>query len=347
MNLTTLTPETENTFLREILKVLIEKGSDGLNPVMATLLNEAMKIEREQHLNAKPYERSAERRGQANGFKSKTLLTRSGALELEIPQVRDSSFYPSALEKGSRSEVALKLSLAEMYIQGVSTRKVKAITEQLCGVEISSTHVSNVTKLLDESLEQFRMRPLGDQYPYVYLDAQYQRVRHNGMVRSLAVLMALGVSNAKGNEGRLEVLGVSVSLSEAEVHWRGFLQSLVERGLSGVKLIISDDHEGLGAARQAVLPAVPWQRCLFHMSQNAQSYAPKRSMREQIGQAMRDIFTASSREDAMAMTKKVIKRFEKSAPEFTEWLEENLEQGLTYYSYPRKHWKKIRTSKPP
>jgi transposase-like protein len=160
------------------MKALIEQGVDGFTPVFQTLLNEAMKVERSEHLHAQPYERTSERQGLANGFKDKTLLTRSGPLELSIPQVRDSSFYPQALEKGSRSEVALKLALAEMYVTGVSTRKVEQITEKLCGAAVSSTQVSRVSKLLDEGLNQFRNRSLAlYAYPYVYLDATYQRIR--------------------------------------------------------------------------------------------------------------------------------------------------------------------------
>jgi putative transposase len=340
MNSMNLAPEQENTLLRGMMKVLIEQGADGFKPVLEALMNEAMKIEREVHLGAAPYERTADRRGQSNGFKPKTLLTRLGGLELEIPQVRDGSFYPQALERGCRSEVALKLSLAEMYTQGVSTRKVRAITERLCGTQVSSTHVSNVAKLLDEELEKFRNRPLSDAYRYVFLDAQYQRIRHDGIVRSLAVLIALGVNS----EGRREILGISVSLSEAEVHWRTFMQMLVNRGLSGVELVISDNHEGLKAARQAILPSVPWQRCQFHLSQNAQAYSPSVAMRAEIGQAMRDIFSQPSLEDAQAMVRKVAARYAKSAPKFSRWVESNAEEGFTIYRFSRLHWRKIRTS---
>jgi transposase-like protein len=335
-----LAPEVGITLLREIMKALTSDGTQAFRPVLEALLNEAMKVDRENHLRAAPYERSPERRGMANGFKPKTLQTRLGALELEIPQVRDSSFYPQSLEKGCRSEVALKVALAEMYVQGVSTRNVTAITERLCGTHVSSTQVSRVAKMLDSELERFRKRPLSEPYRNVFLDAQYQRVRHDGAVRSLAVLLAIGINL----EGRREVLGVSVSLSEAEVHWREFLQDLLARGLSGVELVISDDHPGLKAARQSVLPSVPWQRCQFHMAQNAQAYAPTKSMRGQIGQAMRDIFNQPGAEEAREMAKKVARRFEKKAPKFTQWLEENIEEGLTIFKLPRPLWRKLRTS---
>lgn len=339
--MSSLTPETESKVVREIYQVLVENGLEGLNNAFQTLLNEAMRLERSHHLQAAPYERTTERRGHANGFKDKTLLTRAGALELKIPQVRDSSFYPQALEKGYRSEKALKLALAEMYVQGISTRKVKRVTEALCGSEVSASEVSRVSKLLDEDLEKFRNRTLG-KFPYVFLDATYQRVRIDGMLRSAAVLLAIGVNE----QGYREVLGVSVSISEAEAHWKKFLESLVKRGLCGVCLITSDDHTGLKAARAAVLPEAPWQRCQFHMAQNAQSYARKQSMRYEIGQAMRDIFGCPSLEDAREMVQKVIRRYEKTASDFIDWLEENVEEGFTVYQFPREHWKKLRTSNP-
>jgi transposase-like protein len=335
-----LAPDVGNTLLREIMEVLINKGTEGFRPVLEALLNETMKIDREMHLRAAPYERTDQRRGQANGFKPKTLSTRLGPLQLEVPQVRDSSFYPQSLERGCRSEVALKVALAEMYTQGVSTRKVTAITEKLCGTTISSTQVSNIAKTLDSELEKFRKRQLSEAFRYVFLDAQYQQVRHAGAVRSLAVLLAIGINS----EGKREILGVSVSLSEAEVHWREFLQSLLARGLSGMELVISDDHSGLKAARQAVMPSVPWQRCQFHMSQNAQAYVPVVSMRQEIAQAMRDIFSQPGVEDAREMAKKVIKRYEKKAPKFAKWLEENIEEGFAVFKLPRELWRKLRTS---
>jgi len=175
-----------------------------------------------------------------------------GKLELSVPQVRDGSFYPQSLEKGLRSERALKLAVAEMYVQGVATRKVKAITEQLCGFEISSSDVSRAASLLDDCLSAWRTRSL-EEYPYLYLDARYEKVQHQGCVIDSAVLVAYGIDT----EGKRSILGVSVLLSESEVHWRDFLNSLTKRGLHGVKLIISDAHAGLKAARQSVFPSVP------------------------------------------------------------------------------------------
>lgn len=334
-------PELDLSVFRGVMKALTEQGVDGFGAMFQLLLNEAMKAERTEHLQAEPYERTESRRGQANGFKNKTVLTRSGALDLSIPQVRDSSFYPQALDKGERSEVALKLALAEMYVTGVSTRKVTQITEKLCGVGVSSTQVSRVSKLLDEGLAQFRERSLaGTCYRYVYFDATYQRIRYAGAVRNLAVLVAIGINS----EGRRELLGVSVSLSEAEVYWRDFFQTLVKRGLQGVGLFVSDDHAGMRAARESIFPTVPWQRCQFHLAQNAQAYAPNLGMRAEIGQAMRDIFNTPSIVHAHEMLKQVVAKYEKSAPRFVAWLEVNVAEGFTVYLFPRAHWIRIRTS---
>lgn len=261
-----MTCEANGTKVGEIIEQLCEEGFDGITGAVITLLNEAMKLDRTRHIQARPYERSDDRQGYSNGYKPKTVNSRLGKLALKIPQVRDSDeeFYPSCLEKGLRSERALKAALAEMYIQGVSTRKVKAITEALCGYEVTSSQVSRITKELDEQFEQWRNRPLG-KIRHLLVDARYEKVRHGGHVIDNAVLIAYGVDDV----GRKRILGVSVSLSEAEVHWRQFLESLVKRGLHGLELVISDAHSGLKAARQAVFPSVPWQRCQFHLQQNA------------------------------------------------------------------------------
>lgn len=252
---------------QQFLEQLSAGGLDVLPTLFQVLLNAAMLIERQKHLGAAPHERTEERTGHANGYKDKTLNTRLGQITVAVPQVREvngqgGGFYPQSLERGTRSERALKLALAEMYVQGVSTRKVAAITEQLCGFSVSSTQVSQAAKELDQTLEAWRQRPLAA-CPYVYLDARYERVRQSGLVQKAAVLVAVGVDEA----GKRCVLGVSVALSEHEVHWRSFLQSLVSRGLCGVRLVISDAHEGLKAARLAVFGGVPWQRCQFHLQQ--------------------------------------------------------------------------------
>jgi putative transposase len=292
-----------------VIKLISEQGFDGLGEAVTLLINQAMDIERCHHLQAAPYERTDARNGYANGYKPKKVKCRVGELDLRVPQVRDSSFYPSALERGIRSERALKLAVAEMYVQGVATRKVKAITEELCGFEISSTEVSRAAKMLDESLDAWRQRPLGA-YQYLFLDARYEKVRRNNAVVDSAVLVAYGVDN----DGHRSILGVSVALSEQETHWRDFMESLVKRGLHGVKLVVSDAHAGLKAARKAVFPSVPWQRCQFHLQQNAQSYVPKRSMKAQVASDIRTVLQAPDDEEAKRLLNKMVRKYETSAP---------------------------------
>jgi transposase-like protein len=261
-----MTYHEDFTLPAELMAQVQEQGLDVLPELIRVIINTAMQAERAEHLNAAHYQHNPERSGYANGYKPKTMRTRVGDITFAIPQVREGGFYPQALEKGLRSERALTLALAEMYVQGVSTRKVKAITEQLCGVNVSSSMVSQAAAQMDAELEKWRERPLGE-YPFLFLDAYYEQVREDGQVRDLAVLVAVGVNP----QGKREILGVSVSLSEHEIHWRTFLESLKKRGLGGVQLITSDDHAGLRAARLAVFGSLPWQRCQFHLQQNAHS----------------------------------------------------------------------------
>jgi transposase-like protein len=331
-------PEENSTFY-DVLKLLTADGFNGLGEAVRRLINEAMRLERQGYLGVGPYERSEDRQGYANGYKSKTVKTRVGELNFAVPQVRDGGFYPSSLDKGIRSERALKIALAEMYVHGVSTRKVAKITEQLCGFEVTSSQVSRAAKELDLVLEQWRNRLLGA-YPYVYLDARYEKVRNNGAVVSSAVLVAVGVSET----GKRQILGTSVAISEQEAHWRDFLKQLQARGLHGVKLLISDAHEGLKAARRAVFPSVPWQRCQFHLQQNAQAYVPKQEMKKKVAADIRNIFNAPSEEEAKRLLSQLMGHYEKSAPRLVAWAEENLTEGLTIFQFPADHWRRIRTS---
>ena len=327
------------TLPTEYLKHLTEQGLEGLPDLIRVMVNEAMQIERENYLGAKPYERSEGRQGHANGYKPKTVKTRVGEVTFEIPQVREGGFYPHSLEKGMRSERALMLTLAEMYVQGVSTRKVAAITERLCGTQISASQVSRAAQQLDEELEVWRNRPL-DEVEYLYLDARYEKVRQAGSVRDVAILMASGVKK----DGKRSILGISVSLSEAETHWRVFLEGLLRRGLYGVQLIISDDHAGMEAARKAVFTGIPWQRCQFHLQQNAQAYVPKVGMRREAAEDIRSIFNAPDRETAETFLKKAVEKYALLAPKLADWMEVNVPEGFTVFSFPREIQRKLRTS---
>ena len=334
-----MTYRNDFTLPAELLEQVQEQGLDVLPELIRIVLNAAMQAERSEHLQAAPYQHSEERRGYANGYKPKTVRTRIGDITFAVPQVREGGFYPQALEKGLRSERALTLALAEMYVQGVSTRKVKAITEQLCGVSVSSSTVSQAASQLDSELEKWRERPLGE-YPFLFLDAYYEQVREDGQVRNLAILIAVGVNSA----GKREILGISVSLSEHEVHWRTFLESLKQRGLGGVQLITSDDHAGLRAARVAVFGGIPWQRCQFHLQQNAQAYVPHKHMQAEVAADIRMVFDAPDRATADAYLAKIVAKYEKSASRLSEWLAANLPEGLTVFAFPAAFRKLLRTT---
>jgi putative transposase len=333
-----MTHQDQPTALDRITELLAENGFDGLAQAVTVLLNEVMKLERSAALGAGPYERAEGRTGYANGYKPRTIHTRIGPLTVEVPQARGIEFYPSALEKGIRSERALKLAVAEMYVQGVSTRKVAAITEKLCGLEITSGQVSRAAQALDAELEKWRSRPLGET-PYLILDARYENVRHGGQVRSCAVLVAIGIDP----QGRRSILGVSVSLPEAEVPWRDFLAGLQARGLHGVKQVTSDAHAGLKPALDARLTGVPWQRCQFHLMENAMGFVPKPGMRKAVVAGIRAVFDAPDRPEAERQLEIAVKKYRASAPKLAEWMGANIPEGLTVFALPPSHRRRLRT----
>ena len=328
-----------NNNIQDAVAMISERGFDGMGDAMRIIFNQAMLIERENYLQAGFYERNANRVDYANGFKPKTLNTRLGAIEVAIPQTRESDFYPSFLEKGIRSERALHLAMAEMYVQGVSTRKVTTVLESLCGLSVSSTQVSRASQLLDEEFTKWRNRPLA-QYTHLFLDALYEKVRQGGSVLDCAILVAYGV----GRDGKRTILGVSTALSESEIHWRTFLESLVTRGLHGLESITSDAHSELKAALRAVFPSVLWQRCQFHLQQNAQAYVPKKEMKTQVAEDIRNIFNAPNREEADRLLKMSVEKYAKSAPDLSAWMETNVPEGLAIFHFDVSRRKRLRTS---
>lgn len=334
-----MTYQPNCTLPEEILEQIATDGLEALPELIRMLINEAMRLEREQYLGARHYERTLDRQDYANGYKPKTVRTRMGEIQFQVPQVRQGHFYPDALDKGLRSERALTLALAEMYVQGVSTRKVAAITEQLCGTAVTSMQVSRAAEKLDEVLEAWRRRPLGE-IVYLYLDARYEKVRMDGQIRDAAILIASGV----GRDGKRRILGVSVSLSEAEQHWRLFLEDLIERGMHGVQLIISDDHSGLRRARQALFTGIPWHRCQFHLQQNAGQYVPRKRMRAEVAADIRAIFNAPDRAQAEAYLKQIVVKYSDTASELADWMEVAIPEGLTVFDFPEAHRRRIRTS---
>jgi putative transposase len=334
-----MTHQNDYNLSERIREELLKDGWGAISEMVRILINNAMQEERARYIQAGEYERTEERKGYANGYKPKTVKTRVGEITFAVPQVREGGFYPSVLEKGLRSERALTMALAEMYVQGVSTRKVKEITEKLCGFEISATQVSRATAQLDGVLQEWRERPLGE-ITYLYLDARYEKVRESGQIRDAAVLVATGIDPG----GQRQVLGVSVSLSEHETHWNAFLRALKDRGLHGVQLVISDDHAGLGAARRAVLGSIPWQRCQFHLQQNAGAYVTRQSMRIEVAADIRSMFNAPDRTTAEAYLQTTIQKYASSAPRLSAWMEDNLAEGFTVFDFPLEHRRSIRTT---
>lgn len=334
-----MTYQSDFSIPSEIMEQIAAEGLECLPDLIRVIINTAMQAERQAYLGAGRYERSQERKGHANGYKGKTIKTRVGDITLAVPQVREGGFYPEALEKGLRSERALMVTLAEMYVQGVSTRKVSAIVEEMCGSSVSSALVSKAVAALDEKLEGWRNGAIGE-VEYLYLDARYEKVRQDGQVRDAAILIASGVVP----DGHRKVLGVSVSLNERELHWRGFLESLVKRDLRGVKLIISDDHSGLGAARLAVFGGIPWQRCQFHLQQNAQAYVTRKDMQKEVAEDIRTIFNAPDRTVAENYLARAVQKYAKSASRLANWLESDIPEGLTVFSFPATHRRLIRTT---
>ena len=282
---------SKDTAIAAIMEQLMAEGPQAMAPVVTALMNLAMRMEREQFLGAGHYERSSGRRGYANGAKLKKIDTPAGTLTLEVPKTAGTQkpFFPQSLERGRRACRAVMLCAAEMYVKGVSTRAVEKVLAEF-GIEgLSSTQVSRAAALLDDELEAWRDRPLGC-FRYLFLDARYEKTREHGVADDCAVLSAIGIEPS----GKRRILGLSVAFSEAEVHWRAFLESLVARGLQGVEFITSDDHPGLKAARQAVLPGARWQRCQFHLAQNAIHHAPNQAIRKAIGEELRAVWDAPS-----------------------------------------------------
>ena len=326
-----------------LINLLFDDGLQNALPRIAEILmNAAMLLERENHIGAAPYQRGAQRNGYANGFKPRSFQTGIGALELSVPQVRESDtvFRTSLLEKGSRSDRALKSAIATMYVEGVSTRRVTRIMEQMCGFEVSSGQVSNLNKQLDSEFEQWRNRPL-PAISHMILDATYYKVRIDGVVRDCATLIAHGI---RRDNGKRMILGVSCALSEAEVHWRGFLNGLKERGIGIPDLVTSDAHSGLKAALKASLNGTSWQRCQFHLQQNAQEYVTKQHLKGKVASDIKVIFNADDRAHAEERLKEFVKIYSESQPRLAAWAEENLPEGFAVFAFPEAHRKRLRTS---
>lgn len=321
------------------LKQMLAEDGDLLKTIIEQTVQQVLEAEMEEALQAGKGERSENRLGYRSGYYGRTLVTRVGKIELRVPQDRQGRFRTEVFERYQRSEKALVAAMLEMYVQGVSTRKVKTITEDLCGHEFSSSTVSRIVKTLDEELEKFAQRRLEEPYPYLILDARYEKVREDGAVRSQAVLVAIGINW----EGRRTVLAVELAHRESVSSWRDLLVSLRQRSLQGVEFVVSDDHAGLRRAIQEVLPEAVWQRCYVHFLRNALDYLPRKADDDCL-QELRWIYdrrdAQEARQDLSAWLLKWGKRYAK----LCSWVEENIEETLSFYRLPRQHHKNLKST---
>jgi putative transposase len=320
-------------------KELLKGDPDGLREIVRAVLQEVLEAEMTDALGAAKGERTGARLGYRSGYYARTLITRVGKLELRVPQDRDGRFSTELFERYQRAEQALVASLAEMYVQGVSTRKVKAITEELCGHAFSASAISAVNKRLDEGLAAFAGRRLEEPFAYLILDARYEKVREAGIVGSRAVLVAVGIDR----DGRRQVLAVELANRESRSSWKDFLLGLRERGLHGVEFVVADDHAGLRAALREVLPQAFVQRCYVHFLRNALDHLPRKADDDCL-QELRWIYDrrelAEAKTDLAAWLKKWTPRY----PRLTEWVEETIEETFTYYRLPRQHHKHMKST---
>jgi putative transposase len=329
---------TVNTDTREQLLALLQ-GDQAMRALLQTTVQEVLEAEMDEALGATKGERTGERRGYRSGHYGRKLTTRVGTLELRVPQDRGGLFRTEVFGRYQRSEKALLLALAEMYVQGVSTRKVRAITEELCGHGFSASVVSSVTVQLDAELESFMRRPLTEEFAYLVLDARYERVREAGVIRSRAVLVAIGIDW----EGRRQVLAVELANRESATSWREFLIGLKQRGLSGVHMVVTDDHEGLKKAVAEVLPTALWQRCYVHFLRNCLDHLPRSADRACL-QELRWLYDRRDATEARTDLQAWLARWQDKHPKLCAWVEANIEETFAYYRLPQAHHNHLKST---
>src|SRR5712671_1457055 len=321
------------------LKGLLARDEDFVRAAVEALVQAALEAEMTEAIGAAKGERSETRLSYRSGYYSRSLITRVGTLELRVPQDRMGRFSTELFERYQRSEKALVGTLAEMYVQGVSTRKVKAITEELCGHSFSASSISAINQRLDDGLAQFADRRLVEAFPYLILDARYERVREAGVIASQAVLIAIGIDW----DGRRQVLAVELANRESRSSWRDFLLGLKARGLHGVEFVVTDDHAGLRAALREVLAEAAYQRCYVHFLRNALDYVPRR-VDDDCLQELRWLYDrrdlSEARRDLAAWLGKWSAKYSK----LTGWVEDNIDETLSFYRLPRQHHKHLKST---
>ena len=329
----------ETTELVQVWQEAREAGDDPVRALMQVLLQGLLEEEMTAHVGAEPYERTDGRRGHRNGYKPRALKTRVGTLDLWVPQDRQGRFRTELFERYQRSEKALVLALVEMYLQGVSTRKVQRITEALCGLEVSRSQVSALVVDLEAQIAAWRSRPLGKRYPYLVIDARYEKVRRRPHVVSQAVLVVVGI----GEDGRREVLGTYLADSESEATWSDVFKDLKGRGLEGVRYVVSDDHEGLVAAGRRYFQGVVWQRCQVHVVKNLLAKV-SRGDRPWVLEGWWAVRETKTLQEARVRLRELVERLEAKYPEVAAWLEEAGEEALAVYALPEEHRKRMRST---
>ena len=321
------------------IKEILQAEPDFLKTLITKLIQDVLEAEMEEALQAAKSERNGSRPGYRSGYYGRSLITRVGKLELRVPQDRQGRFSTVVFERYQRSEKALVATLAEMYIQGVSTRKVKTITEELCGHQFSASAVSEIVKRLDEQLKEFAQRRLEEAFPYLIVDARYEKVREGGAIRSRAVHIAIGIDW----EGRRQVLAIELSNRESANSWKDFLKSLRERGLHGVEFVVSDDHQGLRKAIAEILPEALWQRCYVHFLRNAIDYLPRKADDDCLKE-LRWLYDRRDIEEARKDLANWLKRWQTKYPKLCSWVEETIEETFSFYQLPMGHHKHMKST---
>lgn len=323
--------ETEiKDFLNRTIKIAVKEVFEGL-----------LEAEAEELAQARPYERTTTRKDLRNGKRKRKLTTRVGEIELKVPRLRTIPFQSQIIDRYRRMESSLEEALIEMYLQGISTRKVTDITEELCGVHVTAGRMSRLNHKVYGKLKEWRNRPLQKSYPYLYLDGTVIKGRWSGHVEPISILVAVGVTE----DGYREVLGVSAGGAEDAASWLDLLRSLKKRGVRSVDLIVADAHAGLAKAREKCFIKADYQRCIFHFIRNILTKVPKRRQK-QVARALKAIFSQESYDEARAKAKQFMDKNQKAHPGAVNVLRKGLRDGLTYYQYPAKHWSRIRTNNP-
>ncbi|BCH12528.1 transposase for insertion sequence element ISRM5 (plasmid) [Mesorhizobium sp. 131-3-5] len=331
--------KTESKTASAAVKDILLSNPDGLHEVIRALMQEVLEAEMDEALGASKSERTPERLSYRSGYYGRTLVTRVGKLELRVPQDRAGRFSTELFERYQRSERALVATLAEMYVQGVSTRKVKAITEELCGHAFSASSISAINKRLDESLKAFAERPLQEPFADLILDARYEKVREAGIVTSQAVLIAVGIDW----DGRRQILAVEMANRESRSGLEGFPRRLETTWSQGRRTAVSDDHAGLVAAIGEVIPEAAWQRCYVHFLRNALDHLPRKHGDDCL-QELRWLYDRRDLADAKADLATWLSKWSARYPRLTSWVEETIECTLTFLCLPRQHHKHLKST---